>query len=344
MRFVSRGTLLLTAVLFLSVIVAGCSLPGSQGSSVSPAEFYKGKVVTIIVPYAPGGGFDQYPRLAAPFLEKNIPGSSVVVENVPAAGGIVGVNTIYAAKPDGLTIGIGNIGGLILASINGQEGVAYDLAKMTWLGRIFSDARAVYVASNSGISTPDDLKKLGRPVKLATNVGSEDYFMSIALFKALDVPLKLVTGYESSQERDLAVLRGEVDGTINSMSTALISIQGGSFKPLIFISDKAVAGYEKVPLAKDLSKNADTQKLLDATFRVIELERSFIAPPGIPADRVAFLRGVFDKTFADPELIAVLTKAKRPVVWMDGKTCEQKIVTIMADAQQLKGAFKDYTP
>ncbi len=344
MRATRRGMILLTVTLLVSVIASGCSLPGLGAvGGPSPAEFYKGKVVKIIVPYAPGGGFDQYPRLAAPFLEKYIPGASIVVENVPAAGGIVGVNTIYAAKPDGLTLGIGNIGGLVLAAVNQQEGVAYDLAKMTWLGRIFSDARAVTVAANSPLNTPDDMKKLGRPVKLATNVGSEDYFMSIALFKALDIPLKLVTGYESSQERDLAVLRGEVDGTINSLSTALIAVQGGNFKPFLFISDKPVAGYEKVPLSKDLAKGADAQKLLDATFRVIELERSFIGPPGIPADRVAFLRQAFDKTFADPDLITVLTKAKRPVLWLDGKTCEQKIVTIMSDAQSLKGAFAGYT-
>src|SRR5687767_10325986 len=83
------------------------SLPATAQTG---AEFYKGKTVTYIASTSPGGGYDTYARLVAEYLQKHLPGSTVVIKNVPGAGHIIGANTIYASPPDGLTIGIFNTG------------------------------------------------------------------------------------------------------------------------------------------------------------------------------------------------------------------------------------------
>lgn len=312
----------------------------SAPASSAVTEFYKGKTVTIIVPFAPGGGFDQYPRIAQPMLEKFIPGAAVIVQNVEGAGGIVGTNQIFRAKPDGLTVGIGNIGGLVFAAATDQPGIQYDLTKFTWIGRVFSEARAITVGGKSEIKSIDDLKKLGRPVKIsATGVGSDDYYTAIALFKALGIPLKLVTGYGGQQECNLAILRGEVDGTVSALSGVRGAVDGGDLKPILFISDTPVKPFESVPLAKSFV-DKDGQLLLDAVMKVLEMERSFIAPPGIPEDRVAFLRQVFGKAYADPDVLDRLAKSKRGVDWLDGKLAEQKITSVIAGGQALKDALK----
>ena len=100
------------------VAIAGASPSQAQGG----AEFFKGKTVTYIVATAPGGGYDAYGRLVAEYMQKHLPGSTFVVKNMPGAGHVIGANAIYAAKPDGLTIGTFNTG-LIYNQLIGLEGV-----------------------------------------------------------------------------------------------------------------------------------------------------------------------------------------------------------------------------
>ena len=101
------------------------------------AEFFKGKTVTYIVATAPGGGYDTYGRLVAEYMQRNLPGSTFIVKNMPGAGHIIGTNAIYASKPDGLTIGTFNTG-LIYNQIINETAVKFDLTKMSWIGKALS--------------------------------------------------------------------------------------------------------------------------------------------------------------------------------------------------------------
>ncbi len=341
-NLINRGSLVAVLILAL-VLVAGCNTPGGTTTGPTAAEFYKGKPVNLIVPYSPGGGFDQYPRLAQPALEAAL-GTTVVVQNVTGAGGIVGSNTIYRANPDGLTIGIGSIGGLAFAAATGVEGVQYDLGKFTWLGRVYAEPRVIVVSSKGSINSVDDLKKLNRPILMsATGVGSDDYYIGLILFKGLGIPVKIASGYTSQPESNLAILRGEVDLTVSSLGGVQSALDGGDIKPILFLADGPVKGYEKIPLVKDQGLTGENQALVDAAFKAMELERSFIGPPGIPADRVAFLRAAFNKAFSDPTTLDVMTKAKRPVVWMDGQTAEKKIADVVKSAGLLSTVLKAAT-
>src|SRR4029077_6815359 len=106
-------------------------LAASTAQAQTGADFFKGKTVTYIVSTTPGGGYDLYGRMIAEYMQKYLPGSTFVVKNVPGAGHIVGANTIYAAKPDGLTVGTFNTG-LIYNQLIGLDGVKFDLTKMSW--------------------------------------------------------------------------------------------------------------------------------------------------------------------------------------------------------------------
>ena len=106
------------------------------------ADFYKGKTVTYIVATAPGGGYDLYGRLVAEYMQKYLPGSTFVVKNMPGAGHLVGTNTIYASRPDGLTIGTFNTG-LIYNQLIKADGAKFDLTKMSWIGKAATEPRVV---------------------------------------------------------------------------------------------------------------------------------------------------------------------------------------------------------
>ena len=146
MRCVLR---VISSVLAVSAVSA---LAATAASAQTGADFFKGKTVTYIVATAPGGGYDLYGRLVAEYMQKHLPGSTFVVKNVPGAGHMVGANTIYASKPDGLTIGTFNTG-LIYNQLIGADGVKFDLTKMSWIGKAASDPRVITIGTQSPIKT-----------------------------------------------------------------------------------------------------------------------------------------------------------------------------------------------
>ena len=94
--------LLIVAVVLIILVL------GARGRlAYGAAPFYEGKSIRIIVGTSPGGGYDTYTRVIARHFGKYIPGKpTIIVDNMPGAGGLVAANHLYkVAKPDGLTIG-----------------------------------------------------------------------------------------------------------------------------------------------------------------------------------------------------------------------------------------------
>src|SRR6266567_8465664 len=138
-RMALTAGLMLLAILPLAILALAVPAHAQRG-----ADFFKDKTVNYIVATAPGGGYDTYGRLVAEYMQKYLPGSTFVVKNVPGAGHLVGTNSIYASRPDGLTIGTFNTG-LVYNQLVGLEGVRFDLTKMSWLGKAGSDPRVFLI-------------------------------------------------------------------------------------------------------------------------------------------------------------------------------------------------------
>src|SRR3954469_10055953 len=138
--------------------LAAAGLATLPAQAQQGAEFYNGKTVTYIVATGPGGGYDTYGRLVAEYMQKYLPGSTFIVKNVPGAGHLVGANTLYASKADGLTIGTFNTG-LIYNQLIGNEGVKFDLRKMSWSGKAGADPRVIMVSAPTPYKTLDDLRQ-----------------------------------------------------------------------------------------------------------------------------------------------------------------------------------------
>src|SRR5215471_6582813 len=122
----------------------------------SAASAFPNKNIQFVIPYAPGGGFDVYPRVVAPVMEKYLPNKvNIVPINVPSGGGSRGVAQLYRAKPDGYTIGILNVPGMFI--LQQQQGAGtYDLAKFSWIGSMGEGERYfISVGNNSPLKTFD---------------------------------------------------------------------------------------------------------------------------------------------------------------------------------------------
>ena len=265
-------------------------------------EFYNGKNIYYIVATKPGGGYDTYARLIGRYMQKHIPGSTVVIKNVPGAGHIIGANETFMSKPDGLTIGTFNTG-LIYSQIVGQEGIRFDLTKYSWVGKANSELRVIVVGLKTPYQTIKDLMESKEPIKMpSSGVGSQDYNETLILAEALPAKFKPLPGYQG-REGEMAILRGEVVGTIASYTGLLGFIKAKECRVLLQFGGEKHKDLPDVPHINELSVSPKGKSLINLVNNIDQLGRLTAGPPGIPADRLEVLREAYRKALGDPELI-----------------------------------------
>ncbi len=290
-------------VVGLSLSLATPAFANSHG-----AGFYKGKTVTYIVATGPGGGYDSYGRVVADYMQKHLPGSTFVVKNIVGAGHLIGANTIYASKPDGLTIGTFNTG-LIYNQMTGREGVKFDLGKMSWIGKAASDPRIILVAADSPFKSFDDLRKSKTQVNFgAAGVGSASFVETTMLIDVLNLPSKLITGLDGKAD-ELAMRRGEIVATIGSRSSWEPFVKNGYGRFIAQIGGK----HKDVPQLSSLVTEPKGKALIALIESQGEIARLTAAPPGIPKERLEALRTAYKRAMEDKELQARMEKIGLPL-------------------------------
>jgi tripartite-type tricarboxylate transporter receptor subunit TctC len=320
-------------------LVLAALVAAAPAQDASGAAFYRGKTVTLIVATKPGGGYDAYARLVARYLTKYLPARTIVVRNLPGAGHIIGANEVYNARPDGLTLGTFNKG-LIVAQIAGTRGIRFDMTKFTWIGVPDSEPRVWIVSKQSPFRTLGDVTAGTRTLTEAANgVGSEDYVDAMMLRNILGLTtLKIVTGYQGN-DADLAMLRGEVDGLIGSLSSLEQLMQTEGARPILVIGKARLPGYPDVPVLPEVAPAGKTP-LVTLMLSQAVLGHPFAAPPGVPADRVQALRRAFAGTLRDPELQAAAKKARLIINPLDGEETARLVTEAAHPPQDVAGVIK----
>jgi len=288
--------------------LAAAVMAASPSYAQTGADFFKGKTVTYIVSTSPGGGYDLYGRLISEYMQKHLPGSTFIVKNVPGAGHLIGTNTIYASKADGLTIGTFNTG-LIYNQLIGAEGVKFDLTKMSWIGKAASEPRVFVIGAQSPIKTFAELQAQKEPVNFATSgIGSSNYVEINSLTNVLKLPVKVLTGYNGNDDQ-LAMRRGEVTGGMGSRSSFEQFVKNGYGR---FIAQ--IGGKEKdIPQLKDLVKDPSALSIVALIQSQGDIARLTAGPPDIPKDRLPALQDAYRKALEDKELQEKAAKLERPV-------------------------------
>jgi tripartite-type tricarboxylate transporter receptor subunit TctC len=289
--------------LLLVVVVASIlSLTTVLYGASSDLEFFKGKTITYIVSTKPGGGYDTYGRVICKHMQKYIPGATIIVKNVPGAGNIIGANEIFFARPDGLTMGTFNTG-LIYAQIIGQEGIKFDLAKYSWIGKASSDPRLLIVSIKSPYKTLKDVIESKEPLKMSTaGVGTLNHNETLIVAEALKANLKPIPGY-MGREDEMAMMRGEVTGTMGSYSGLVGFIKSKECRVLLQLAAKKHKDLPDVPLASELKISESGSKLMSLVVGNSELGRFTAAAPNLPPGRLEVLRNAYKSALTDPELL-----------------------------------------
>jgi tripartite-type tricarboxylate transporter receptor subunit TctC len=325
---------------FLLRVVLGCSIVGGSATSLMAADpgadFYRDKTVTYVVATSPGGGHDFYGRLVSRHMERLLPGSTFVVKNVPGAGHLLGANTIYASKPDGLTIGTFSTG-LTVSQIVGKEGVRFDLTKMSWIGKGAADTRVLLMADKAGFKTFDDLKNAKREIKLATGgVGAGDYNETLIVGRGFDLPFKPMLGYGGG-ERAMAMMRGEVDGTIGGYSSIEEIGAATQGKVLLAFGDDVPGATN----ARDVATTEIQRKVVALLEGQGTIYRLCAGPPDVPADRLAALRKAFLDAYNSPQLRKEV--GKRPVNPLGGEKVAAMIADVIDQPPEIVAMLKGMT-
>jgi len=289
---------------------------------VSAEEFYRDNVLTIICPFGVGGGNDYAARMFAAYWPE-VSGAAAKVVNEAGGGTIVGTNAVYSAKPDGLTIGNSMLGKYLLPiTLFKEPGRNHDIGKFNYLGLFCDEPFGIGISATLPILSVEDLKKtVGFTVGVQSPTGV-DGLAAALLFDTLQLKdAKIISGYAGSAEVALAVAKGEVSATIQTCATLIDHVKKGyTHDPLV------VFDFERTEVLPDTLAIAEVADLTPqqeeflTILSVLRGNRLFFAPPGVPEDRLQFLRNAWAEMFT-MEPFAKDMKRRFPI-WTTPKSGE----------------------
>jgi tripartite-type tricarboxylate transporter receptor subunit TctC len=297
----------------LALLLIAAAMAPARAQSV--ADFYRGQSISMVVSSSAGGGYDTLSRVVARYLGKHIPGNpTVIVRNMPGAGGILAMNYLaHLAPNDGLTIGqVQN--NTPFEPLFGTKQADYDATKMTWLGTPSVETGLLIVWHASPVMTIDDARRIPMTAG-ASGANSTPSFYARLLNELLGLKLKIIPGYPGQNEVFLAMESGELDSFSSTFWSSLTStkpdwIKDKKIRVLVQYGPEKEAELPDVPYGPDLVTSEDDKKLFEAAYAPLAAGRPFVAPPGVPADRTAVLRDGLLATFKDPDFLADAAKSQ----------------------------------
>jgi tripartite-type tricarboxylate transporter receptor subunit TctC len=271
-------------------------------------EFYRGNPITLQIGTTAGGGYDTYARLFARYFSRHMPGNPAVVpQNVPGAGSLKLANDLSnIAARDGSIIGaIGKE--QVTAPLFGVAGVRFDARKMSWLGTL-DRATSVCVAWQASRFSSIAQARETQMVFGGTGPASITVVLPTALRELLGYKLKVVSGYPGGNEVSLALERGEIDGRCGWSYASLMSthadwVRDGKLRFLAAASRARIPALPDVPSVLELASNERQRQILSVILAGEAMARPFVAPPGLPPERLAALRAAFDTTAKDNDFV-----------------------------------------
>ena len=314
----------------LMLLLGALSLGASQ--TLFADDYYRGKVIRVIVGGSPGGGFDIYTRVMARHMGKHIPGNpSLIVENMTGAGTLIAAKYVHSsAKPDGLSIGMFN-GGLILGRVLGMKGIDFDMRELEYLGVPVQDNPVCALSRASGVTNMEQWASAKTPIKLGgLSPGNSTSDVARIIQSALNLPVQLVEGYKGTNEIRLAVDAGELHGGCwawETLKTAWAkALPAGDMNVVLQVTAKKLTDLPNAPLALDLATSDEANLLLRPGAIVpAAIVRVYVTTPRIARDRLQILRSAFSKTLTDPEFVAEAKKANLDINPLSGEEVKKLV-------------------
>ncbi len=322
---------------------AAFALP-CNGRAQSPAEFFHGKTINIIIGTSAGNDYDFRARMLARYMGKHIPGEpAIIARNMPGGGGVQAANYVANQAPrDGTTLHM-IMANMMATQAMGLPGVEFDTRKFSWIGNTTSTPNVINSWYTSPVKTFEDVKS--RELVVGAPMGTGGALYPVLLNQLAGAKFRLVTGYPGGNEVSLAMERGEVDGRGSNSWAAWKStkpewVRDHKLNILVQIGLKRAPDLPDVPLMLELATNDADRKLLTFISAETEVSRSLVAPPGVPADRIETLRRAFDAAMKDPDLLAEAAKQQMDISPSSGEDAQKIADSIANTPPEIAGRAK----
>ncbi len=310
------------------------------------ASFYRGKQITLLIGYGPGGGYDLYARMLGRFMGAHIPGHPTIVpQNMPGAGSRSAANFLFRAAPEDGSV-IATLGqGTPTDQVLGEPSVLFDARKFNWIGNLSVVNNILYVSAASGVSTFAEAKIKSLSIG-ATGASSPSVLYPQVSNNLLGSKFRIIAGYPGGGDINIAVERHELDGR-GSDSWASIKatradwVRDHSINVLFQIGPKREADLPDVPLWTELATNDDQRQVLGLLSGDVSVGRPILTTPDVPAERVKALRQAFDDTIRDPQFIAAAKQAHMDMAPMGGEELQKTVSEIASAPPRIVAMVKD---
>ncbi|MBT5049996.1 MAG: hypothetical protein HOM58_15955 [Rhodospirillaceae bacterium] len=322
--FASRGKILLSAALVCVLALGAMNHAAAQG-------YYEGKKLTLWIGGGVAGGVNRYGRMFARHVVKHLPGTpeAVVSKNLPGAGGVGAVKTLYGrAKKDGTEFGTFALGPVTDPLLRPKRKHGYDMLKFNWVGAMNDNVQICHVHSKGPLKTIEDVMDQIVTVG-ATGRRSQSAKIPMALNASIGTRFKIIAGYRGSGGSALAFEKGEVQAICTSLASIKASrkhfIDTGLIRIIIQTGARKHPDLPHIRLSSELAKSKKQKALLKFATAHLAMSQPIALPPGVPAQRVAEWRKAFAATMKDP---AFLEEAKRTSVEIQPKNGDEVLAIV----------------
>jgi len=273
----------------------------------SAAAKYPDKPIRLILPFGPGGVADVTARIVADKLSQKL-GEQVVVENMPGPGGINAARTVVRAQPDGYTLGLLSNGTAI--SVDMFSHLPFDPVKQfAMVSEIGSFNLVVAVSAQSKYKTLGDLIAAAKANPGKLNLGTiavgSTQNLGAELFKSMSGTNMVIVPYKNSPDIVVALLRGDVDATLEFIPAVEGQVKDGKLRIL------ATSGLKPSPFLKDVPT---------------------VAASGVPGYDVSSWNGIFAPKGTPKDVIDTLNKAIAEVVAMPDVKAKFAALGVVAES------------
>ncbi len=333
------GVLHMTSARYICVLALLAAMAVAPSTAIADPikDFYQGKRLQFLVRGSVGGNSDMYTRLIARYIANQLPGTpKTIVKNTPGGGGLKMVRFVAQVAPqDGTVIMMVPPFLPMEQSLGLNKHLKTDLNKLNWIGNMSTANLYLIVRGPSKTKTLEDAK---RRVTIMASVGVKDGGARLMTIfnNRLGTKFKIIHGYPSGPDMNIAMLRGEVEG--RNMSNPHLLIQSADptlgkppYHLIAQIGLKKDKAYPNVPLLRDLANNKDDQQIFNFMSNTVSVARPFATGSGVPKARVDALRKAFSAAMLDSKLQAQAKRQKMPLTLMDGAAL-QKIVASMVNS------------
>ena len=304
----------------------GAFAQAAPAAAQPAAEFFKGKTMTVIVYTTSGSGYDTLGRMFSRHMPHYLAGApTMIVKNMPGAGGLTATRYLYYTAPKDGTV-FGTIGrGIPYEPLLGGAGtVDFDPLKFTWLGSPSRESSLAMAWHTASVKTAQDL--FARELLVAgTGASADSEIVPKTLNGLIGTKFKIISGYEGVNRAALAVEGGEIEGLAYWSWGALKANKPDwvrDKKVNLLFQTAAVPHPEipHVPSVMSLAKTDAQRQAIELLFARDIVARPFVAPPDVPADRAAVLKGAFAATMKDATF---LSEAQKQALDIDVVSAEE---------------------